>query len=48
MTIASLIRKACTLVVAYSSEVQFIIIMVGHSSMQADMVLEQEQRVLTS
>ena len=31
---------------AYSSEIQSIIIMVEHSSMQADMVLEKEPRVL--
>ena len=32
--------------VAYSSEVQFIIIMVEHDSVQADMMLERELRVL--
>ena len=32
--------------VAYSSEAQHIPIMVGHSSMQADMVLERQLRVL--
>ena len=36
------------IVVAYSSEVQSIVIVVGHGGVQADMVLEKELRVLTS
>ena len=32
--------------VAHHSEVRFIIIVVGHGSVQADMVLEKELRVI--
>ena len=44
MTMATLIKENIYLELAYSSEVQSIIIMVGHGSILADMVLGKELR----
>ena len=41
MTTASLIKENILLKLAYSLEVLFIIGMVGHGGMQADVVLER-------